>query len=115
MLDHIIIGQDNYSSICEKPHLASHKANTLNPPLVKQNIEPTLAEKFRAAAGLLLKTLRTQAKLTQQKLFKATGIQQSNISLIETGLREISENEARKLAAVLDIDFRIFLPKKEAA
>ena len=110
VLDHVIVGQDAYFSFIGAGYMGNHQACTVSPtPSADYTKELTGAKRFRALAGLLLKNLRNQAKMTQQNLFKVTGIRQSYLSSIETGWREISEKEAQELAAVFNIDYRMFL------
>jgi len=111
ILDHIIIGQDSYCSFVERGYMSSCYQGTIlnSASSLPYKKEPSPAEKFRILAGTFLKESRKQAKMTQKKLFEATGIQQAYISSIETGWREIKEEEARKLAAVFNVDYQRFL------
>jgi hypothetical protein len=59
--------------------------------------------------GLALAGARYREGLTQAALAAATGIPQRHISEMERGKRTIGKERAKKLAAVLDVDYRIFL------
>jgi len=52
---------------------------------------------------------RTREGLTQRELADKTGIPQRHISEMENGKRPIGKETARKLAAVLNVDYRVFL------
>lgn len=56
-----------------------------------------------------LRGLRYREDITQRQLAEATGIPQRHISEMETGKRTIGKEIARKLAAVLNADYRSFL------
>ncbi len=60
-------------------------------------------------AGAALRGLRYREDLTQAQLAARTGIPQRHISEMETGKRGIGKDNARKLAAVLNADYRLFL------
>jgi len=56
-----------------------------------------------------LKGLRYREGLTQVQLAEKTGIRQNHLSEMESGKRPIGKENARKLAAVLNTDYRLFL------
>jgi ribosome-binding protein aMBF1 (putative translation factor) len=56
-----------------------------------------------------LKGLRYREGLTQVQLAAKTGIRQNHLSEMESGKRPIGKENAKKLAAVLDTDYRLFL------
>jgi DNA-binding XRE family transcriptional regulator len=60
-------------------------------------------------AGVYLRGIRLREDMTQEKLAQLTGISRSNISAMEHGNRAIGKETARKLAAVLNCDYRRFL------
>src|SRR5262245_46354704 len=60
------------------------------------------------SAGIL-RGARDKAELTQTKLAELTGIPQRHISEMEHGKRPIGKENARKLAAALNTDYRVFL------
>lgn len=47
--------------------------------------------------------------MTRKQLAELTGIAQHHISEMENGKRPIGKDTARKLAAVLNINYRVFL------
>lgn len=57
---------------------------------------------FRKTFGALLKELRTSRELTQTELAKLAGMQPSHISLFETGTREPTLNNLRRLTKALN-------------
>ena len=60
------------------------------------------------AAGIL-RGARDKAELTQTRLSELTRIPQRHISEMEQGKRPIGKENAKKLAAALDTDYRVFL------
>lgn len=59
--------------------------------------------------GEHLKTARKDANLTQKALAELIGAEQSHIADMEKGKRSIGKVRAKKLAAVLKVDYRVFL------
>jgi len=59
--------------------------------------------------AVALRGYRTREALTQRQLAELTGIPQRHISEMENGKRTIGKEAARKLAAVLNADYRVFL------
>lgn len=59
--------------------------------------------------AISLAGLRHRENLTQTQLGDMIEVKQSNISLMERGLRPIGKNLAYKLAKVFKTDYRIFL------
>lgn len=59
--------------------------------------------------AISLSGLRYREDLTQKQLGEIIGVKQSNISLMERGLRPIGKNIAQRLAKVFKTDYRIFL------
>ncbi len=59
--------------------------------------------------AISLSGLRYREDLTQQQLGEIIDVRQSNISLMERGLRPIGKNIAKRLAEVFKTDYRIFL------
>lgn len=59
--------------------------------------------------GTFLSGARHREGLTQRQLAEITGIPQRHISEMENGKRPIGKENAKKLAAVLNADYRAFL------
>jgi hypothetical protein len=59
--------------------------------------------------GVSLRGARHREGLTQVELSHLSGIPQRHLSEMENGKRVIGKNRARKLAELLDVDYRIFL------
>ncbi|ABK98738.1 helix-turn-helix domain-containing protein [Pelobacter propionicus] len=59
--------------------------------------------------AVVLRGSRGRENLTQKQLAEATGIPQRHISEMEHGKREIGKERAKKLAAALHCDYRLFL------
>jgi len=59
--------------------------------------------------AVYLSGLRYREDLTQKELGELIGVAQSNISLMEKGLRPIGKNIAKRLAEVFKTDYRLFL------
>jgi hypothetical protein len=57
----------------------------------------------------ILRGSRVKEELTQVQLSGMTGIQRRHISEMEHGKRPIGKETARKLAAALNCDYRVFL------
>jgi DNA-binding XRE family transcriptional regulator len=60
-------------------------------------------------SGVYLRGIRLREDLTQQALADLTGISRSNISAMEHGKRPIGKETAKKLAGILNCDYRRFL------
>lgn len=73
----------------------------------------TVAEAFPDLLGqepqVALRAYRHREDLTQKQLAERTGIPQHHISEMENGKRPIGKETAKKLAAALNIDYRVFL------
>jgi len=61
------------------------------------------------SGGVAMRGARSKEGLTQKQLAALTGIAQHHISEMENGKRPIGKETARKLAAALNIDYRVFL------
>ena len=59
--------------------------------------------------GGSLQGARTREELTQTRLAELTGIPQRHLSMMEHGKRTIGKKNARLLAKVLKVDYRVFL------
>lgn len=59
--------------------------------------------------AVFLAGLRYREGITQKQLGEVIGVKQSNISLMERGLRPIGKNIAQRLANVFNVDYRMFL------
>jgi len=67
-----------------------------------------LDEKY-TRAGACLQGARIKEGLSQVDLAEKLGISQSNLSKMELGKRSIGKAMAKKLAKILNLDYRIFL------
>jgi ribosome-binding protein aMBF1 (putative translation factor) len=61
------------------------------------------------SGGVSIRGGRGKEGLTQKQLAELTGLAQHHISEMENGKRPIGKETAKKLAAALNIDYRIFL------
>lgn len=59
--------------------------------------------------GIYLKGSRYREGITQVHLAETTGIPRRHISEMENGKRTIGKERAKKLAAALQVDYRMFL------
>ena len=59
--------------------------------------------------GVCLRGARSKESLTQKQLAEKLGVAQHHISEMENGKRPIGKETAKKLAAVLNTDYRVFL------
>ncbi|SFJ54576.1 Helix-turn-helix [Desulfomicrobium apsheronum] len=57
----------------------------------------------------MLRGARYREDMTQEELAKAAGIPRRHISEMENSKRPIGKQNARKLAEVLKVDYRVFL------
>ena len=73
------------------------------------SIEDLSPETTWNRGGVCIRGGRGKEGLTQKQLADLTGIAQHHISEMENGKRPIGKETARKLAAVLKVDYRIFL------
>ena len=70
----------------------------------------TLEEAFSDFhAGHSLRGVRYREDVTQRQLAKLTGISVQNISAMENGQRPIGKDMAKRLAKVLNTDWRLLL------
>jgi ribosome-binding protein aMBF1 (putative translation factor) len=72
---------------------------------------PTWVQRYaylppRQRAGRILQVARTAKRLTPTKLSTKTGIGHTELLEMEQGFRAITEDEARKIACVLNVDYR---------
>ena len=63
----------------------------------------------RTPQGLYLRGIRLREGYTQKELGKLIGVNQNNISAMENGKRPIGKSMAKKLAEVLNTDYKQFL------
>ena len=80
------------------------QANTPGTPW--QTAFPALKEN---SAGVYLAGARHREGLTQQQLAERCGLPQRHISEMENGKRPIGKENAKRLAAALHVDYRVFL------
>lgn len=73
-----------------------------------ESVFPILNDKTKLK-GLLLKSARLNAGLTQLEVALKLRIKQSNLSAIENNKREIGLGLAKRLAKMYKTDFRLFL------
>lgn len=59
--------------------------------------------------ALNLRGLRNREGLTQRQFAEAIGVEQSNISKMERGIRQIGIKVAKRIGEVFDIDYHLFL------
>ena len=72
-------------------------------------IEELSPEMVSNSGGVCIRGGRGKEGLTQKQLAQLTGIAQHHISEMENGKRPIGKETAKKLAAALNIDYRVFL------
>lgn len=60
-------------------------------------------------AGVCIRGGRSKEGLTQKQLAEMIGVAQHHISEMEHGKRPIGKETAKKLAAALNVDYRVFL------
>jgi DNA-binding XRE family transcriptional regulator len=62
-----------------------------------------------SSAGACLQGARLKEGLTQETLAEKLRISQTNLSKMENGKRPIGKKMAKRIAKILDVDYRIFL------
>ena len=62
-----------------------------------------------SSPALNLRGLRNREGLSQTELGRAIGVEQSNLSKMERGERQIGVKVAKRLEKLFDIDYRLFL------
>jgi DNA-binding XRE family transcriptional regulator len=60
-------------------------------------------------SAVMLRGLRNREGITQAELGKLLDVEQTNISQMERGKRQIGKQIATRLAKVFDTDYRLFL------
>lgn len=90
--------------------LVAQKPKADNGPAVpwREALGDVLA-KNGGEVATMVRACREAKDMTQQALADAVGLHKSNISEIERGKRPVGKALARKLAAALDADYRMFL------
>ena len=73
------------------------------------SIEELSPETTWNRGGISIRGGRGKEGLTQKQLAELTGIAQHHISEMENGKRPIGKETAKKLAAALNVDYRVFL------
>jgi DNA-binding XRE family transcriptional regulator len=73
------------------------------------SIEELSPEMTWNRGGIAIRGGRGKEGLTQKQLAELTGIAQHHISEMENGKRPIGKETAKKLAAALNVDYRVFL------
>ena len=86
-----------------KTFLANNGAEVTDVSIPWQKVYPN----FNAATAL--RGARKKDALTQKQLAKVLGISQNHISEMENGKRPIGKEMARRLAKILNVDYRVFL------
>ena len=72
-------------------------------------VEEVFPELAWNSGGVSIRGGRGKEGLTQKQLAELTGISQHHLSEMENGKRPIGKETARKLAAALKVDYRVFL------
>ena len=97
-------------------HLMVHPANIAAIKNYVDSLEKSGSVPWREVAAKrgnipasVLRGARNKEEVTQTRLSELTGIPQRHISEMERGKRPIGKETARKLAAALKTDYRVFL------
>jgi hypothetical protein len=97
-------------------HLMVHPANVATITRYVETLEKSDSIPWREVAGRrgsvpasVLRGCRSKSEMTQTALSALTGIPQRHISEMEQGKRPIGKENAKKLAKVLETDYRVFL------
>lgn len=79
------------------------------PPDERMDWREAFPELKNNETGIMIRGSRTKEGITQRELAKLTGIPQRHISEMENGKRVIGKERAKKLAAALNVSYKIFL------
>ena len=97
-------------------HLMVHPANIAAIKNYVESLEKSGSVPWREVAAKrgnipasVLRGARNKEEVTQTRLSELTGIPQRHISEMERGKRPIGKETAKKLAAALKTDYRVFL------
>ncbi|GFO63676.1 helix-turn-helix domain-containing protein [Geomonas paludis] len=97
-------------------HLMVHPAHVAAITEYAEQLEQSESVPWREVAGRrgsvpasVLRGARGKAALTQTRLSELSGIPQRHLSEMERGKRPIGRETARKLAAALELDYRLLL------
>jgi DNA-binding XRE family transcriptional regulator len=75
-------------------------------PVAWESLAKERIEKYKKA-GLVLRGMRYRENLSQKELAKQSGVNQNEISKIENGKRVVGIKVAKRLAHVLNIDYKL--------
>lgn len=97
-----------------KKHRTRSPSYTIQPAIPRGETTPwreTAKEQIEkySEAGQMLRGARFKADLTQKQLAEKIGVKPHHISEMEHGKRTIGKAMAKRLAEVLDVDYRVFL------
>ena len=73
------------------------------------SLEQIMPEMSANSGGICIRGGRSKENITQVALSELTGISQRHLSEMENGKRPIGKENAKKLARVLNVDYRVFL------
>jgi len=97
-------------------NLMVHRSNVATITRYVELLEKTKSTSWREVAAQrgsipssILRGARSKTDITQTRLSELTGIPQRHISEMEQGKRPIGKETAKKLAAALNTDYRVFL------
>ncbi|MBC8018106.1 MAG: helix-turn-helix transcriptional regulator [Verrucomicrobia bacterium] len=97
-------------------HLMVRSANVSTITRYVEQLEKSDSIPWRDVAGRrgsvpasILRGARSKEEITQTRLSELTGIPQRHLSEMEQGKRPIGKETAKKLAAALNVDYRVFL------
>ncbi len=99
---------EEWNSFYERP---KHQAQTPKESKDSINWRTAAKEAFgdMPSTALNLRGLRNREGLTQEQFGDAIGVEQSNISKMERGKRQIGIPIAKRIGEMFDIDYRLFL------
>ena len=75
-------------------------------PIAWEELAKDRIAKYKKA-GLVLRGIRYRENMSQKVLAEKSSVSQNEISKIENGKRVVGEKVAKRLAKVLDIDYRL--------
>lgn len=116
--EHIIIGSDHYvvsakvmkevEAVLKKSRAKTVEQTAEGASALAHVLYPRIDDPVQGGA-LYLRGIRRREGLTQTALAEAVGMKQSHISEMERGCRPIGKAAAKKLAVVLNANWKSFL------
>jgi DNA-binding XRE family transcriptional regulator len=105
---------NDFAEVCRRYRLPDEKISRIQAAvtaILEDEEESLLLEEVfpDLHQGSAIRGLRLRQGLTQEQLARLLGIKRTNLSEMENGKRPIGKNMAKRLAQVLETDYKVFL------